>query len=125
MPKPKKPCAGPGCPNLTTERYCKDHIQAEQIDRQQRNRHYDQHQRDQRAKVFYNSKEWETARQQTLIRDFGLCQKCLKHQRITLADMVHHRFPIATYWEYRLILTNLVSLCNSCHAKIDHAALEK
>lgn len=112
--KPKKPCAQFGCPNLTTERYCENH----QDKVQQERRYYDQHIRDKQATSFYHSVEWKRAREQALMRDHGLCQHCLKEKRITQADMVHHIKEVQTHWEMRLVLSNLLSLCNSCHNKV-------
>ncbi|WP_343223710.1 HNH endonuclease [Paenibacillus oenotherae] len=57
------------------------------------------------------------------MRDHGLCQHCKLERCITVADMVHHRFPVRSHWHLRLVLSNLVSLCNSCHAKIDHGKI--
>lgn len=116
MRKPKRPCNVPGCPNLTRERYCKDHQVREKQDRAERHRHYDRYQRDKEADKFYKSKEWELARQQALIRDHGLCQDCLLEQRITTAVPVDHIIPIKVRWDLRLVLSNLRSLCNRHHA---------
>lgn len=83
----------------------------------QRERHrlYDKHIRDKDTASFYSSSAWQKIREQALIRDKGLCQHCLKKQRITHADMVDHIIPIKVMWEYRLDLDNLQSLCNQCH----------
>lgn len=118
--KPRKPCAKIGCRNLTTERYCAEHAHLAEQQRKERHRWYDEQQRDKQAARFYHSIEWERVRQAALMRDHGLCIHCLRDKRITTADMVHHRLPVKTHWELRLTLSNLVSLCNSCHAKIDH-----
>lgn len=116
MNRPKHPCGAVGCRVLTDNRYCEDH----QYKKAEHNRHYDKHVRDREKAAFYHSVEWDRVRQQALIRDHGLCQHCVIEKRIMMADMVHHRFPIRTHWHYRLVLSNLVSLCNSCHAKVDH-----
>jgi len=121
--KPKRPCSRAGCRKLTTERYCDEHQPAADQERKDRHRYYDRHQRDKKAAMFYKSIEWLRVRQQALIRDHGLCQDCLLEQRITPADMVHHKIPVRMDWELRLRLDNLVSLCNRCHAKIDHSKL--
>lgn len=118
--KPKRPCGSPGCRKLAQERYCEDHLHLAEQQRKKRHKFYDKYQRDQQAAKFYKSQEWEAARLEALTRDLGLCQHCKLDKRITLADMVHHRFPVRTHWHIRLLLSNLVSLCNGCHAKIDH-----
>ena len=118
--KPLKPCAVPGCPNLTQGRYCEQHKHKEQKDKAERHRYYDEHIRDQKARDFYHSKEWQRVRQAALTRDKHLCKHCLRNNRITPADMVHHIIEIKRDWSRRLDLDNLISLCNSCHNKIPH-----
>lgn len=118
--KPKRPCASPLCPNLTQDRYCDEHADRAKQKRAERHRHYDRYQRDQKAATFYKSVAWERVRRQALMRDHGLCQHCLREKHITPADMVHHIKPVRLFWHLRLVLSNLISLCNACHAKIDH-----
>jgi len=122
--KPLKPCNKIGCRNLTANRYCAEHAHMAEQQRRERHKQYDERQRDKQAAAFYKSVEWERARQQALIRDHGLCQDCLLEQRITPADMVHHKIPVRMNWDLRLRLDNLVSLCSSCHSKIDHKSLK-
>jgi len=50
------------------------------------------------------------------MRDAGLCQHCLNAKTITLADMVEHIIPLKVAWHLRLVMANLQSLCNQCHA---------
>jgi len=52
------------------------------------------------------------------MRDNYLCQECMKVKRIRTADMVHHIKELRTHWHLRLVLSNLLSLCNSCHNTI-------
>lgn len=113
--KPKRPCVAAGCRNLTTDRYCEDHIHLVVQMRKSRHKQYDQHQRDQQATAFYHSKEWDRLRRQAMMRDHGLCQECLLDKRITVADVVDHIKPIKLYWHLRLVLSNLRSLCHLCH----------
>lgn len=75
---------------------------------------------------FYGTDAWKRARRRALERDGGFCVKCRKAgRRITLenglrvpvpAEMVHHIKPIYERPDLRLTLSNLISLCNSCHA---------
>lgn len=109
--KPLRPCNKPGCRELTSDGYCDTH-------RRDSNRYYDQHIRDKKATEFYHSLEWQRARKAVLIRDHGLCQHCLKDNRVTTADMVHHIKPLKTHWILRVVLSNLISLCNACHNKV-------
>ncbi|MGG3843266.1 HNH endonuclease [Anoxybacillus kestanbolensis] len=115
--KPLKPCAVPGCPNLTQDRYCEQHKIKEQQSKAERHRYYDEYIRDQKAREFYHSKEWQRVRRVALIRDKHLCQYCLSKKRITPADVVDHIVPIRVDWSLRLSLDNLQSLCNACHNK--------
>ena len=116
--KPKKPCAKPGCPNLTDGRYCEEHQEEAEKRKAESNRFYDKHVRDKQAEAFYKSKAWVAARQQALIRDNYLCQECLKQGRITRADTVHHKIELKRDWSKRLQIDNLVSLCTECHNRM-------
>jgi len=109
--KPKKPCSAPMCRELTTERYCASHAHkaAEQT------RYYDRYERDKAATAFYHSIEWISTREQALIRDHHLCQDCLKNKRIAPAVIVDHIEPLRLFWHLRIVLSNLRSLCRSCH----------
>jgi 5-methylcytosine-specific restriction enzyme A len=109
--KPLKPCNEVGCNNLTRNKYCKKH----EYKQTEKNRFYDRFVRDKKASSFYKSKAWRMTREQALARDKGLCQRCLKNKKITMADMVDHIIPIKVNWELRLVLSNLQSLCNACH----------
>ncbi|WP_017435133.1 HNH endonuclease [Saccharococcus caldoxylosilyticus] len=115
--KPLRPCNKIGCPNLTKNRYCKQHKHlVEQRQRTRRNdKEYDKHKRNQQARAFYHSREWERLRQAALARDHYLCQHCLQHNRITRAVIVDHIVPISVDWSKRLSLDNTQSLCHPCH----------
>lgn len=84
---------------------------------QQAERHklYDKYRRDKEAKAFYNSKAWQLTRERALQRDLGLCQHCFVKDKIEFAEEVDHILPIKFYWEYRLTIDNLQSLCGTCH----------
>lgn len=114
--KPKRPCNHPGCPNLTTGKYCKDHAAKAKQERVNRHMQYDRYQRDKQASTFYKSTQWELMRQQALVRDNGLCVRCLEDTRITFATLVDHIVPLRIAWHLRLTLPNLQSLCDRCHA---------
>ncbi|MGG6437388.1 HNH endonuclease signature motif containing protein [Saccharococcus caldoxylosilyticus] len=115
--KPLRPCNKIGCRNLTRETYCNEHKHlAEQRQRTRRNdREYDKYKRNQQARAFYHSREWERLRQAALARDHYLCQHCLQHNRITRATIVDHIVPISVDWSKRLSLDNTQSLCHPCH----------
>lgn len=116
-------CRQPGCLNLVVppKRYCKQHEGKEQpADRGNYYRHYDKHKRNQKARVFYQSKAWQAIRHQALIRDNYLCQDCVSRGHMVRAVMVHHIVPILDAWELRLSMDNLTSLCQRCHGKREH-----
>ncbi|MCM3145368.1 HNH endonuclease [Brevibacillus sp. MER 51] len=115
--KPKRPCAVAGCRNLADRGYCQEHKMFAHKLRRERNKQYDLHQRDRKAKDFYHSEEWEAVRNEALQRDYGLCQDCKQEQRITQADVVDHIKPIHPFWDLRLRLDNLRSLCHAHHNK--------
>ena len=95
---------------------CEDCARKAEQARKEYFKQYDAAVRDKRTAVFYNSPEWEKARQQALMRDFGLCRDCLEEKKITPADVVDHVKPIKKFWHLRLMLSNLRSLCNMHHA---------
>ena len=70
---------------------------------------------------FYTSARWRALREQALIRDHYICQRCLRKAdagqllRPRAATMVHHILPRETHPEKELDLDNLESLCDACH----------
>ena len=72
---------------------------------------------------FYKSNAWARARRAALERDLWLCQDCMAARRRgemvkpRAATVVHHIKPVEMYPELRLELSNLISLCESCHNK--------
>lgn len=113
--KPLHPCRYPGCLNLTSDKYCDDHKQIEDINKKINNKLYDLYKRDKKIREFYNSKAWLRLREQALMRDHYLCQHCLKQNRIAHAEIVDHIVPIKVDWSLRLSLSNTQSLCKACH----------
>lgn len=64
--------------------------------------------------AFYQGKHWKIARKMALDRDEGLCVKCLEFGFYVEAKVVDHKTPINEGGaEYEL--SNLQSLCDSCH----------
>ena len=70
---------------------------------------------------FYVSGAWRAVREEALLRDHYICQKCLRKYELGLiirprdATMVHHIRPRSECPELELDLNNLESLCDSCH----------
>ena len=97
--KPKKPCAHPGCANLTSTRYCEAHSHLEQ-------KHYESS-----SKLhFYSSPAWRNKRHEFLT-EHPLCITCGKP-----AEIVDHIIPIRQGGA-PLEDRNLQPLCWSCHSR--------
>ncbi len=86
-----------------------------------RHRDYDRLSRDRAAKAFYDSKAWRDLRLLKL-RQSPLCECCVSADRLTSAAVVHHKRPVSEAPDLRLELSNLVSLCWSCHSRL-HSSL--
>lgn len=66
-------------------------------------------------KAFYNSGLWEEVRSKALERDNNECQKCKAKGLYGQAQCVHHKEHVKKRPDLALTLSNLISLCNSCH----------
>ena len=64
---------------------------------------------------FYCRAAWRKTRKMVLQRDHYLCQHCLAEGRVTPATEVHHIKKLEDYPDLALDLSNLVSLCWTCH----------
>lgn len=92
------------------------HAQVAQQQQAESQRYYDTNQRDQQARDFYHSPEWEAVRQAVLVRDHYLCQECLrKHNKLTPTSTVHHIKELRKAWHLRLVMSNLEAICEPCH----------
>ena len=116
MPKKSaKKCSVIACSNLTYERYCNEH------DEQKRKESYQDYKKrrtDEREQAFYKSGEWVRLRNHK--RSISpLCEHCLVMNKVTPMVDVDHIVPIKANggWSLRLTLSNLQSLCRSCHVK--------
>ena len=73
------------------------------------------------AASFYKSQAWKHLRANIIRRDHYLCQDCLKSNRFTPADEVHHIIELTpeniSDESISLNPGNLVSLCRSCHQR--------
>ena len=63
---------------------------------------------------------WDKTRARILERDGHLCQSCLRKDRVTVGNEVHHRKPRAQGGSDDE--TNLQTLCHDCHVEADAAA---
>jgi 5-methylcytosine-specific restriction protein A len=104
-PKAKKPCSYPGCPALTTERFCEKHKQSER-------KRYD-NQRGTAAQRGYGYR-WQLARIYFLMQ-YPLCAECGKNGKVVSATVVDHIIPHKgnqeLFWDTR----NWQPLCKRCH----------
>lgn len=104
--KPLRPCSYPGCPKLTSGKYCDEH-------RKRRDSEYSKFNRDKESVSFYKSKEWKELRNYFLSKH-PLCMECLKANKLVPARIVDHIVPIKKGGA-ALDPSNLQSLCWSCH----------
>ena len=109
MPKkPKRPCAYPGCPNLSDETYCEQH-------RAQARRSYDKYSRSPDVNKIYG-RRWRKIRE-LYIQAHPLCENCLKENKLVPAKEVHHIIPVNRGGSHSF--DNLMALCHSCHEKLE------
>lgn len=106
--KPKKPCAYPGCPNLSDQRYCELH-------RADARRQYDKARRDPDVNKTYG-RTWRKIRAR-YVAAHPLCEQCLKEGKLVPVEEVHHILPVNRGGSHSF--DNLMSLCHSCHEKME------
>lgn len=105
--KPKRPCSYPGCPELTAGRYCDRH-------QKETDAHYNRYGRDPETKRRYGA-GWQRIRKVKIAQN-PLCEMCLKENRATPTEEVHHILPLAKGGTHDM--DNLMSLCTKCHSRI-------
>lgn len=104
--KAKRPCRFAGCTELViVGAYCDQH-------KGERGRVTDEH-RPSAAKRGYDA-NWGRLRLHKLALN-PLCEECLTHDRVTVANEVDHILPLAQGGTNEL--TNLRSLCKPCHSR--------
>lgn len=104
--KPASACSHPGCPELSTSRYCPAHAAEHE-------RTYRRYQRDPAINKRYGH-AWRKIRNR-YIKAHPLCEQCQAHGRVTPAQEVHHVLPLdhgGTHDE-----ANLQALCKPCHSR--------
>lgn len=108
-------CNKMGCNTLTRERFCEQHKYIETDEKKAIARRYNQTRTDDKEQSFYKGKGWKQARRLALARDEYLCQDCKMIDMLVPAVTVHHIIPIKEEWNLRLLIDNMVCLCESCH----------
>jgi len=108
-------CNKLGCNNLTRNRFCELHRYIEKQEKKAIDRRYNQARTDDKEQAFYKTQGWKVVRKKALARDEYLCQDCKKLGQIVPAVTVHHIIPIKEEWSLRLVIENMVCLCESCH----------
>ena len=84
--KPKRPCSYPGCPRLTSGRFCEEHAKQEA-------RRYEKYDRDPATRRRYG-RAWKRIRER-YIAAHPLCEKCREQGKLTPAQEVHHILPLS------------------------------
>lgn len=107
---PKKPCCYPSCPNLTNERYCKEH-------KKQASHEYEKYGRNPSVRSRYG-RAWKRIRD-SYVKAHPFCELCFEKGSLVPVAEVHHKLPLSEGGTHER--SNLISLCKSCHAKL-HAA---
>lgn len=99
----------------------KKHLLGEQCPNRWKSKREKYSDKTKQANQFYNSKAWQSKREQIKSLDRGLCQRCLiKFNYLTMEGLeVHHIEPLTTMWEKRLLTSNLITLCVNCHRYVD------
>jgi 5-methylcytosine-specific restriction protein A len=109
--KPLTPCRQLGCPELTNNGYCPKHLA---INRSL----YDKEKRPKKSKKFYDSAAWRKVRKIKLAQQ-PQCELCSADGFTVLATAVHHDQSIEDFPALALTLSNLVSICGTCHSRIE------
>ena len=103
--KPAKVCRTPGCPNTTTDRtgFCL-------TCKKRRNKEYDKRRPSSSRRGFGG--DWQRVRMAKLA-DTPLCERCQAEDRLTAAELVHHKDGdhLNNEWD------NLESLCRTHHER--------
>lgn len=81
------------------------------------------------AKQFYKSRAWNETRKAYAKSVGGLCELCLKNGIYTPGTVVHHKVYLTPENindpEVSLSWTNLMLVCQDCHAKIHAGKTER
>ena len=107
--KQKKPCAYPGCPNLTDGRYCAEHQSKVNSD-------YEKYGRDRNTKRKYG-RAWKRIRDK-YAAEHPFCERCFERGILVETEEIHHKLPLSKGGTHDR--SNLIALCKPCHSR-EHA----
>ena len=79
--------------------------------------------REGRTDRFYKSMDWQRKRAEIIARDNYECQRCKRMGRVGPGEMVHHVVHLKDEPTLGLCDSNLVTLCNRCHAEVHEQEL--
>src|SRR3954468_6776742 len=85
-----------------------------EADRRAPQRDYDERRGPDRQ--FYGTTRWRKVRAIKLAKD-PLCEECEKHGQTTPANEVDHIIPREDRPDLTFVMSNLQSLCKTCHSK--------
>ena len=99
------------------------------INRKQIRQERTDYKHDDKSAMYYNSNAWHSLRNAYYVKH-PLCECCMSHDRITVADHVHHKLiwlsqpTEALRWQVFLDENNLMSVCSKCHSAL-HAKAKR
>jgi 5-methylcytosine-specific restriction protein A len=80
----------------------------------QENKRYEKYERDPAVRKRYGHR-WRQIRAR-FVRDNPLCVECLKQDKLTPVEEVHHIVPLSKGGTHAK--SNLMALCKSCHSQV-------
>jgi 5-methylcytosine-specific restriction protein A len=113
--KALKFCCHPGCPELTSTRFCPEHQKEYEAKWQEKKAEYNKT-RESSYDRGYDG-DWRRARI-AYLKKHPLCEMCLLQDETVPAVMVHHKVAIKDGGK-RLDPSNFMALCNECHEQIE------
>lgn len=105
--KPKRPCSYPGCPRLTSGRFCEEHAKVEA-------KRYETYDRDPDTRRRYG-RAWKRIRD-SYVQQHPMCELCQRDGKFVPTEEVHHKVPLAGGGTHAR--ENLIALCKTCHARL-------
>jgi|SRR3954465_401552 len=111
----KRPCNKSGCPQLTKDGYCPQHVKPSVG--AEAKRQYDRNRKTDPYRKLYNTAQWKRTRQAILARDplCMLAKKCVERFGTPMpAEVVDHIKPIRDGGE-SFDANNLQGCCKACH----------